>query len=79
MTDAAAAAVANASVVVKNANGQTIAGPVTTDANGLYTMNGVPSGAHTLDVDDAGTVTSLALNVVGTDPVTPQTVDVAVP
>ena len=79
VTDAAAANVAGSSVTVKNGNNQIIAGPAATDANGLYTLTGVPSGIHILEVDDAGTITTVALTVVGTDPVTTHTLDVAVP
>ncbi len=78
-TDNAALAVPNASVTVQNANGQTIAGPVTTDTNGVYNINAVPSGAQTLVVDNGGAVTTFSIGVVGTDPVGTQTFDVALP
>ena len=79
VTDAATANVVGASVTVKNANDQTIAGPATTDDNGVYALAGVPSGVHTLEVDDAGTITTVTLTVIGTDPVSSQTLDVSVP
>ncbi len=79
VTDNVAAVVPNATVTVENANVQMIAGPATTDSNGIYNINAVPSGAHMLVVDNGGVVTKFPIVVVGTEPAGSQTFDVSLP
>jgi len=62
-----AAPVSGASVVVKNASGATIAGPVTTTVNGTYTIN-IPSSAMGSDLryeSSGGTFTDEATGAAG--------------
>lgn len=79
ITDDAAAPIAGVVVTVKNANGQVIATAAATGADGVYAVAGIPSGAHTLEADDAGTIAAKAVAVVGTDPATSQTEDIQFP
>ena len=81
VTDNAAVAKVGVSMTVTNANGTQIAGPVSTDANGDYTLTGVPSGTHTLTADDGvNTPVTTTITVVGdNDATTSQTVDVQFP
>ena len=66
-------------VRIENALGQVIATSAPTDAAGAYTIAGVPSGSHALKADDGVTLVAQAITVVGTDPVSTQTIDVSFP
>ena len=80
VVDNAAAALVGATVEIQNAEGTSL-GSTTTDANGDYTLLGIPTGAHTITVTPSGSTTGHveALVVVGTDPVSDQTADIALP
>jgi hypothetical protein len=80
VVDNTAAALVGATVEIRNVAGDLIASTAT-DTNGDYALLGIPTGNQTITVTPSGSTTGhvVALVVVGTDPVSDQTADIALP
>lgn len=80
VVDNAAAALVGATVEIHDVEGTSL-GSTTTDSNGDYVLLGIATGNQTITVTPSGTTTGHveALVVVGTDPVSDQTADIALP